>query len=49
MKEYIATFTLNGRRTMRRVWAYNVSDAQKRIKEEERPKSSIGWINIKLA
>ncbi|OEG72337.1 hypothetical protein BEL05_05000 [Shewanella colwelliana] len=44
MKEYLITFTLNGRRTKRRVWAYHVSDAYKRIRDEEPPKSEIGWI-----
>ncbi len=44
MKEYLVTFTLNGRRTKRRVWAYHVSDAYKRIRDEEPPKSQIGWI-----
>ncbi len=44
MKEYLITFTLNGRRTKRRVWAYHVSDAYKRIRDEEPPKSQIGWI-----
>lgn len=44
MTEYLITFTLNGRQTKRRVWAYNVSDAYKRIRDEEPPKSQIGWI-----
>lgn len=44
MKEYLITFTLNGRRIKRRVWAYHVSDAYKRIRDEEPPKSQISWI-----
>ncbi len=44
MKEYLITFTLNGRRTKRRVWAYHVSDAYKRIRDEEPPKSQISWV-----
>lgn len=44
MKEYLITFTLNGRRTKRRVWAYHVSNAYKRIRDEEPPKSQIGWL-----
>jgi hypothetical protein len=44
MKEYLITYTLNGRRTKRRIWAYHISDAYKRIRDEEPPKSQIGWI-----
>ncbi|MDD1795532.1 hypothetical protein LRP50_20605 [Enterovibrio sp. ZSDZ42] len=43
MKEYVVTYTLNGRRTKRRVFAYNVSDAYKRIRQEERSNSNISW------
>ncbi|WP_181144098.1 hypothetical protein [Vibrio campbellii] len=44
MKEYIVTYTLNGRRTKRRVFAYHVSDAYNRIRQEEPSNSSISWV-----
>ncbi|AKB05117.1 hypothetical protein QTU67_002861 [Vibrio cholerae] len=44
MKEYIVTYTVNGRRSKRRVFAYDAGDAYKRVRQEEPLKSSISWL-----
>ncbi|MEI8600896.1 hypothetical protein P4S55_07515 [Shewanella sp. PP-Sp27a-2] len=47
MKEYIVTFTLNGRRQQQRVFAYHVSDAYKRIRDSLPSNSQISWASSK--